>query len=206
MHVIKPASESEGKFAMSQNPDRRAVHLLAGVVLAVAAAIGFWPLSCHPVDLLVGPQRNGQNDLTMNIIPFRGYQGTNILHSIKSLLWNSFSLGGTPWLGNPQTAMFYPPNWLYALGDSRVLVSWMMVAHHWFAGLGTYLLCRRYGLAWSAAVFAGICFLAAPYYVANTGEGHYNPVCLMAWVPWAFLFVERLRPGNPAGSSARLWC
>ena len=184
---------------MRVNPEKRAVHLLAGIVLAGAAAICFWPLCSHPADLLVGPQRAGQNDVTSNILAFRWYHGVCLFRSTQSLSWNPFSLGGTPWLGNPQTAMFYPPNWLYALVDSRLAVSWLMVAHHWLAGLGTYLLCRRYGLAWSAGAFAGIAFMAAPYYVANTGEGHYNPVCLMAWVPWAFLCVERLRAGQRGG-------
>jgi hypothetical protein len=173
--------------------------ILGGIVLAIAAMICFWPLSLHPADLLVGPQRDGQNDLTSQILAFRGQQSKISTGGAQALLWNPHSLCGAPWLGNPQTAMFYPPNWLYAFLDSEWVVSWLMVGHHWLAGLGTYLVCRRYGLAWSAAVFSGICFLAAPYYVANTGEGHYNPVCLVAWVPWAFLLVERLRAGQRGG-------
>lgn len=83
--------------------------------------------------------------------------------------------------------------------DSKRAVSWLLVAHHWWAGLGTFVLCRRYGFRWSAALLAGIAYLAAPYYVAGTGEGHYNQSCLVAWVPWAFLLVERLRSGQRGG-------
>ena len=157
---------------MRVNPEKRAVHLLAGIVLAGAAAVCFRPLCSHPADLLVGPQRAGQNDVTSNILAFRWYQGVYLLRSTQSLSWNPLSLGGTPWLGNPQTAMFYPPNWLYALVDSRWAVSWLMVGHHWLAGLGTYLLCRRYGLAWSAAVFPATFVGTSSGTSANSGVPH----------------------------------
>ena len=145
---------------MRVNPEKRAVHLLAGIVLAGAAAICFWPLCNHPADLLVGPQRAGHNDVTSNILAFRWSYWFPPFPQYPIPLMEPVFPGGTPWLGNPQTAMFYPPNWLYALVDSRLAVSWLMVAHHWLAGLGTYLLCRRYGLAWSAGAFAGIAFMA----------------------------------------------
>ena len=178
---------------------KRAGFLWGMLILTAATAVCFWRLSLQPGDLLVGPQRGGQNDVTSQIITYRGYSGRALTDSGSALLWNSFSLGGIAWLGNPQSAMFYPFNWLYVAGDSARLVSWIMVAHHWLAGLGTFLLCRRYGFLGPAALLAGIAYLGAPYYVANTGEGHYNPVCLVAWAPWAFLLVERLRTGQRGG-------
>lgn len=178
---------------------RSGSHFAAALLLTIAAGLCFSRWARHPTDVLVGPQRGGLNDVTSQILAFRGSQAKILSEGSQGMLWNPSSLAGMPWLGNPQTAMFYPPNWLYAFLASELAVSWIMVGHHWLAGFGTYLQCRRYGLAWFASVFAGICFLAAPYYVANTGEGHYNPVCLIAWVPWAFLFVERLRAGQRGG-------
>ncbi|NLF72346.1 MAG: YfhO family protein [Candidatus Anammoximicrobium sp.] len=178
---------------------RHRPHFVAGLLLAIAVSVCFWRWTTHPADVLVGPQRNGQNDLTSNVLAFRGSLSGLLSEGSQAILWNPSSLAGVPWLGNPQAAMFYPPNWIYAFVDSRLAVSWLMVGHHWLAGLGTCLLCRRYGLAWSAAVFAGMAFMAAPYYVAQTGEGHYNQVCLIAWIPWAFLGVERLRAGQRGG-------
>jgi hypothetical protein len=173
--------------------------LVGALVLAVVVYVCFWRLSLHPADLLVGPQDAGKNDISIQYVAFRGFLSRGLTDGGSALLWNEFSLGGTPWLGNPQTAMFYPPNWLYAVADSERMVSWLMVAHHWLAGLGTFLLCRRYGFHWPAALLAGIAYLAAPYYVAGTGEGHYNQGCLVAWIPWAFLLVERLRAGQRGG-------
>lgn len=41
--------------------------------------------------------------------------------------------------------------------------------------------------------------MAAPYLMAQVGEGHFNQVCLAAWIPWAFLAYEILRAGSQWG-------
>lgn len=169
------------------------------LLLLAAVLWVFLPLTRHPGDLLVGPQDHGRNDVTNTILPFRGYQRVSLSRFGQLPLWNPYSLGGLPWLGNPQSALFYPPNWLFLLIEPTRLVSWLLVGHHLFAGLGTYRLARRYGCEPGSAVLGGIAFLAAPYYVANTGEGHYNPVCLVAWLPWTLLAFERLRRGERGG-------
>ena len=45
-----------------------------GLVLALMTLVCFHPLTRHPGDLLVGPQRGGQNDLTSAFMAYRGYQ------------------------------------------------------------------------------------------------------------------------------------
>jgi len=68
-----------------------------------------------------------------------------------------------------------------------------MVAHQWWAGLGTFLVCRRWGLGVVSSLVGGSLFLAAPYYVAEIGEGHYAQICVLSWVPWAMLAYEGFR-------------
>ncbi len=174
-------------------------HLLAGILLIVAALVCFWRLSLHPADLLVGPQSDGNNDLTRYYLSARERQGEAMAGRDASLCWDPYVLAGTPSFGNPQGGILYPPNWLYALVPARFLISWVLVAHHWWAGFGTYLLSRRYGLSWSASVLAGMCFLGSPYLLAQSGEGHYAQICVVAWIPFAFLGVESLREGRRGG-------
>lgn len=176
-------------------------HVLAGIALAIAAGVGFWPLSLHPADLLVGPQGDGLNDLTRQFLLAREQQGEALTRGDVSAAWNPLILAGAPRFGNPQSGLLYPPNWLYALIPAQFLISWMLVVHHGWAGWGTYLLCRQYGLRWSASILAGLCFLSAPYLLAHTSEGHYPQVCVVAWTPFAFLAVERLR-GHQRGGVA----
>lgn len=173
----------------------------AAAALAVMTLVCFWRLTLHPTDLLVGPQRNGQNDVTSQFLEFRAYAGRGLREDTSSLLWNSHAMAGAPWLGSPQAAVFYPPNWLFAFVPSEYLISWLMVFHHWFGGIGTFLLCRRYAFSRPAALLAAGCYLGAPFLVANTSEGHFPQVCLVAWFPWAFLMVERLRARQRGGVS-----
>jgi len=117
----------------------------------------------------------------------------------RSVRWDPYLLAGTPRFGNPQAGILYPPNWLFFVIPARLWISWLLVAHHWWAGVGTYLLSRRYHFAWGPSVFAGMCFLGAPFLLAQTGEGHYAQICLVAWTPFAFLGVERCRAGCRGG-------
>ena len=69
--------------------------------------------------------------------------------------------------------------------------SWLLVAHHWWAGLGSYLLARQLGVRRASALVAGVVGVAAPYAIAHTAEGHYAQTCMMAWLPWTLWAFER---------------
>ncbi|MFN0195622.1 MAG: YfhO family protein [Planctomycetaceae bacterium] len=179
----------------NEKPSRKE-HLAALLCLLLAAAFCFQDLLKHPDGLLVGPQDGGFNDVTRNILASRSYP-RDVGSAINDFpAWNPGGLLGIPWWGNPQSAMFYPLNWLYRWCDPISLVSWLLVLHHVWGGWGVYFWGRLHGLSAVAAVFAGSAYLAAPYLIANTGEGHYNPVCLMAWVPWGLICYEYIRQGR----------
>ena len=166
---------------------------LAGAVVALATACCFHQLVLHPGDLLVGCQRNGFNDLTAYFLSSKAYPGIAWSQFGQLPLWNPFLLAGTPFTGNPQSALFYPPNCIFLFLKPGTIISWMLVLHHFWAGFGTLLLTRRYGLSVIGSVAAGVIFLSAPFLVAQTGEGHYNQICAISWIPWAFLAWERLK-------------
>ena len=174
----------------------RREHLAAGGLLALAALVLFSQLTQHPSDLLVGVQRDGRNDVTSHTLAARSVIKNEFAKSGDIALWHGRGLLGSPWLGNPQSALFYPPHWLFFFADVAAWISWMTVAHHWFAGLGVYFLSRREGVCWSGATVAAICFAAAPFLIAQTGEGHSTQVFLIAWAPWAFLVYDYLRSGT----------
>ncbi len=171
-------------------------HLAALVCLLLAAAFCFQDLLQHPDGLLVGPQDGGFNDVTRQILAFRSYPRDAGAAIDEQPAWNPGGLLGIPWWGNPQSALFYPLNWLFRWCDPIALVSWLLVMHHVWGGWGVYFWGRLHGLSALAGVMAGTAFLAAPYLIANTGEGHYNPVCLMAWVPWGLICYEHIRQGS----------
>ncbi|HBL47449.1 MAG TPA: hypothetical protein DDZ90_29105, partial [Planctomycetaceae bacterium] len=88
-------------------------NLIAALILLVAAGACFFPLLSHPSDVLVGIQNQGYNDTTSAFIAFKNYQKICWEQFQQFPYWNPYSLLGMPWLGTPQSSLFYPGNWLF---------------------------------------------------------------------------------------------
>lgn len=183
--------------ALFRNPGFRQA-VLAALLLALASGVCFHRWVLHPTDVLVGAHDGGRTDITTFYGSVRVLQRDSVRRG-EWPVWNPQLLCGTPVIGNPQSGMWYPVNWLFFLGEPMAMISFVLVLHHWFAGMGTYLLARRYKLGFGPGLLAGFTFLAAPFLVAATAEGHYNQTCLVAWVPWTLLGCESLRGGRPWG-------
>ncbi|MCA9022497.1 MAG: hypothetical protein KDA74_20250, partial [Planctomycetaceae bacterium] len=171
-------------------------NLIAALILLVVTGVCFQTLLSHPVDVLVGVQNQGYNDTTSQFIAFKSYQKDCWEQFQQLPYWNPYSLLGMPWLGTPQSSLFYPGNWLFFFTNAVNAISWSLVLHHWWAGLGAYLLGRKYKLSFFSALLSGIVFLAAPYFIAKTGEGHFTSVTQVAWFPWILYGYELLREGS----------
>lgn len=161
----------------------------AGLLLALVTSVLFGPLTIHPRDVLVGTGRSGLNDLTAYFLADRDWRAD----------WNPHRMTGLPHSSNPQAAWHYPPNWLAEWSSEPARWGWMMVVHHWLAGLGTYLLCRAYRIRHGGALVGALVMAAAPQLLVHTAEGHYTLVCAAAWYPWGLLAFERLRQGQRGG-------
>jgi hypothetical protein len=183
-------------------------HLAASAVLLAATLCCFHKLARHPDEVLVGPQKRGHNDLIDYFLPSREFAAKSVRDG-EWPFWNASLCLGVPVTGNPQSALDYPPNWLTLAIPPQYSLSWLLVAHHLFAGLGVYFLARRHRCSWGSGVLGGVVFLAAPYLVAQSAEGHFPQICAVAWAPWAFLAYESLRsavrrPSNECGEAAPL--
>jgi hypothetical protein len=171
------------------------------ILIAASMAACFWPLVSHPGDLLVGPQRGGQNDLTAYFVAHLDFTRQSLSEFGQWPMWNPFAGTGSPHVGNPQSGLFYPANWIFLLLPAASCASWIMAAHHLLGGIGTFLLARRHELARLPAALAAAVYLAGPYFMAHAAEGHYGNSCAIGWIPWAFLAYERLKTGRPGGAA-----
>ncbi len=172
------------------SPSRRELIWAAGL-LALVALLCFQELTRHPTQLLVGAHRGGENDLTTYFL--RALEWPRIAWQRDGQFpgWNPYLSLGAPTIGNPQALLSYPPNWLCWWFGAVPMASWLLVAHHWWAGLGCYLLARQMGVRRASAMLAGVVGMAAPYAIAHTAEGHYAQTCMMAWLPWTLWAFER---------------
>lgn len=112
-------------------------------------------------------------------------------------LWNPLVGMGAPLLANFQSALLYPPTWVYFL-LARIgglpLMAWgqalLVSAHLVWAGWGMSLLIRRLGKSELAQTVGGLAFGMSGYLVARA---HFLSInAAVSWLPWILLFSYEL--------------
>ena len=112
------------------------------------------------------------------------------LRSGELPLWNPYQYCGYPFVGNGQSAIFYPPNWLLLFIDAKYFLG-LSLALHWFlAGALTFFLARAVGLRPAGAVLAGLIYQTSGFMIAWCELP--TVVNTMTWLPGAWLGVELL--------------
>jgi hypothetical protein len=183
---------------------RRLAGLLPAVALLALAGVLFARLVIDPTSLIVddrrpsvdyanfGDPRQVGNDLTFLFLPHH----LSIIKVISQYghlpFWDTRGFGGRPLAGNPQAGLFYPPVWIVWWSGAPAALGWLTVGHLVWGGLGVYFLLRTIDQArWPSTIAAGV-YLASPFLLAHTFEGHYPHVWSACWYPWAFwAFIEQ---------------
>lgn len=104
-------------------------------------------------------------------------------------LWNPHQGMGYPLYANSQSALFYPPNALFAWLQERAF-GWLAAWHLWWAGMGVWLLLRRQaGMGFAASLVGSIAFAFSLWVVT----WQYLPTvpATASWLPWVVLTAAR---------------
>jgi len=110
--------------------------------------------------------------------------------------WNPYLNYGQPLLANPNLLFFYPSTLAIVLLPIDLAYKLHYLAHFALAGIGTYLVARRWGQSRAAAFLAASVFtFSGP--MLSLGN-LYNHVACAAWIPWALLATERALATPPA--------
>ncbi len=96
--------------------------------------------------------------------PARDFLGRS-LRSGTLPLWNPYQMCGTPFLANFQSALLYPPNWLFALIPTARAIGWLAFLHLFLAGAFTYLFLRGIGIGRIGSTFGGVAFMLSGFAV-----------------------------------------
>src|SRR6202011_351979 len=105
-------------------------------------------------------------------------------------LWDPYLFLGVPFLANPQTAVLYPPSWLFVLGPVQSVYAAQLVLHGFLAAFFTYLLARHaFGVLPLAAAIGGLAFAFGGFAVGQVG--HLNQISAAAWLPAVLLAYDR---------------
>jgi len=166
---------------------------LAGLAALVLAM--FFDVLCLPGGVVVGAENT---DIGLHFLHWRRF-GFDELADGNLPLWNPHIYAGVPYFGGMQSALLYPPNWLFMLMPATLAANWTIALNAWLLGAFTYLWgLRRLLHPFAAFVAAALAMFCAPHFL-RVYAGHLPSMAAMAWAPMIFLaldaWLESRRPG-----------
>jgi hypothetical protein len=111
--------------------------------------------------------------------PLRWFTAT-ALKSAQLPLWNPYSASGEPWLANPQTAVFYPPAWLFLVLPFETAYMLFLALHLALLGCGALLLFARRASLGAALIGAVALMVCGPTLSLLDVQ---NNLTTFAWLP-----------------------
>lgn len=190
-------SERVRSAAMSRTP--RAVEPRQSSTVAIAA-LGFVVLAFFG-DLLLTPGDRVLSSASTDVASqFAGWRqfGFGQWKTGDFPLWNPLVYGGMPYFSGFQSALLYPPNWLFLVLPLTWAINWTIALNAAGLAVGGALWILRAGVHPVAAAFAGLVVVFGGPHFLHLYAGHLPNLCVMAWVPWLFLAIEAWRrDGQP---------
>jgi hypothetical protein len=142
------------------------------------------------------PAHAEMGDLVTELYPWKAFTHRAVAGGTLPL-WNPHLLLGAPFLGDPQTGLFYPPNLVYFFLPTPLAWSFSFLLRTVFAGVLAALLTRTLGATQTAALTAGVIFAFCGWITAFQARPHLDT---SLWLPLVLLAVDRLqrRPEGPS--------
>ena len=106
-------------------------------------------------------------------------------------LWNPYNASGEPWLANPQTAVFYPPAWLFLVLPFATAYTAYLFVHALLLGYGAYRLFLRDATPFAAIGGALALMLSGPVLSLLDVSNNYTT---FAWLPLLIDCARRRKP------------
>jgi hypothetical protein len=116
-------------------------------------------------------------------------------------LWNPFLGMGAPLLANHQSALLYPPNWLFLLMDPAWGHGFLFFLHLLWTAAGMVLLARKLGAGTLGQIVSAQAWSLSTFLVSR--GGFFSLTAAAAWIPWVLLLSVRLGERAPEGWRGR---
>ncbi|MBI5834795.1 MAG: hypothetical protein HZB16_21045 [Armatimonadetes bacterium] len=128
-------------------------------------------------------------DITVQFVPWRTFARQHLLAGHLPL-WLDGLFAGMPFVGNCQSAVFYPFHWLTLPLAPATTIAVGYLLHLWLGVAGGYLLGRRLGHRRAAAVLLGLVYGLSGYVVSK--QQFPSLAYTIAWLPWLLYAGARL--------------
>jgi hypothetical protein len=128
-------------------------------------------------------------DLFLQYYSWRDF-GFHELAKGNLALWNPYIFGGAPFFGGMQSALLYPPNWLFLILPLAPSINWTVALNIFLLGAFMFFWMRVRGLSAVASFFAGaIVMFSGPHFLHVFG-GHLPQMAAMTWSPLIFCAID----------------
>jgi len=158
----------------------RLARIAPAVLIAAAPMVMLYPLWANPICA-------GEDDV-VHYYPARKMVGDAIA-SFRLPVRNPHEATGAPLMGDPQSAVMYPPTWLFAAIDAKLAYSISIFMAFSLAGVGAYLYLRGLSANQAASAFSAVTFMFCGFMVAH--RVHLSLIHTAAYLPWGLWWTER---------------
>ncbi len=156
------------------------------IILSLLLSLYFW-------EIIVG-RRYFWEDILYHYYPYHYFLFSS-LAKFSLPLWNPFLFSGMPFLGDVQSQVFYPLNWLLAIffSPTQSFVYWLVemkvLLHFLLGGIFLYFLLRDLKLSPNSSFFSALAFIFSGFMITHLI--HLTMVTTFIWLPLILLFTFR---------------
>jgi hypothetical protein len=154
-------------------------------------------------DVLLVPREvlgTANADMVFQFLPWREF-GFSELAKGNLPLWNPHIFSGAPFFGGMQSALLYPPNWLFLFLPLPLATNWSIALNVWLAGTFMYVWALQRGVQpFAAFLSAALLMFCGPHFL-HVSAGHLSNLSAMPWVPLLLLAIDRW-----LASRRPVWC
>lgn len=151
-----------------------------------------WALLIAALCMLFHPLLRGETLFwglpTLQFYPWRDYAFEQV-RAGHLPTWNPYLGAGAPLLANHQTALFYPPNWLWLLLPGPAAMSAVALGHVLWSAAGMALFCQSLGCSRFGQGTALLAYALCGYLIARLFS--FPTANAAAWIPWLFWLADR---------------
>ncbi|MCX7817515.1 MAG: YfhO family protein [Syntrophales bacterium] len=130
-------------------------------------------------------------DIAKQFIFFREF-GFGELKGGNLVLWNPFLFSGSPFMGNFQSALLYPLNFVFLILPIEWSINVSVFIHVVLLGVFMCLWVRENGCGYLPAFLSGVLLMFSGAHFPHIYAGHLTNLCTMAWIPLIFLCLDKI--------------
>ncbi len=189
--------------AMTASPRHHpAARALAAALVALAAVACVYPGLMLGREIPISNEGFALSDLLDVNMPLRVWGARSLAHGHLPL-WYPGCAGGMPLAAIPEAAPYDPPSTLfYMMLPPGPATAYTIVLHLVLAGVGAAMLTRHWGAKPAGQALAALLLSVGLHLPAHMRQ--LNVLQAEAWIPWAWLFWDRLFLGPSRRNAAGL--